>query len=185
MRTDTPKECPLCHGTRSKTFVLAPRQSLSRYPYTKEATQSQRIEQRTYPCPECSTPQNKVGIAMATVRVDLNTTDHEKHAAVLAIEQLQAFILEQGLVTITRLADDTCRATIAVVTEDHKAMTDKFCANVASSAITEMMRKTLRNIRIWGMNHEGAHGRIAKDDCVRIIVDAANAIDPTAHHKET
>lgn len=174
--------CPVCLG--SKTITLTHKRLM---PATFVAAdipkEGPRLSQKVYPCPECSTPANKIAIAQGRsgVRQVMSNLARDRDVAKTAaghdaIAGLLQFLRDQKIIDIQfheKEFDIAATATIAVVTDDHANLIAGFTADRVKRAVETVTDQAVADIRIWGRNHVGEHGNIAKDDAVRFIINSA------------
>lgn len=172
--------CPLCHGRR--TFEFAWHQPVSAMFVPADETPGPTFKRKTYPCPECSTPQNKIGIARGAAHVigDVNNKANREHVASEATSALMDFILREGCVQIEFFERGGYRleatATLAVVTDNHKNLVEMFTKERIASAVEAVAVRAVSEINVWGRDLRSGH-LIEKHKAVEFITAAANAVN--------
>ncbi len=172
--------CRLCRGKLTIQLPLACYMPISRFA-DGEITQIQQMETKVYPCPECSTPQNKIGIAAVTVQGSemhnrIFGQKYRETISQMAVDRLLEFIRSENLIGLSMNIDLSCTATLGVVTDSHDNLIERFVEDRVRAAVSAVVDMATEDIRTWGSNHEGNHGRIGKDDSIRFIVDASKRI---------
>lgn len=176
------ERCPLCRGLKEMTFALRCDPVVHQFSDRLICPTGTTVERKTYPCPECSMPQNKIGIAEFRETFAVFDSRGDKRRAAIACELaakgLLSFLIRQGAVMFeikdgSQPGTKVVVATIAVVSEDHQNLVENFTASRAKAAVSEVTDDAIKNIRVWGSERSGEHGPINKDTAVGFIIDAA------------
>lgn len=170
--------CGICRGRRVIDLIVHPPAISASFIAAEPPAKMPIYSKKTFPCPECSTPQNKIGIAAFTIQPD-DLSRFEKRTAAMskrAADGLFEFLRSSNVVQFTMNPDFSITASLGVVTDEHQSLIEQFSAARVSAAVGAVTYKAISNIQNWDPNHEGAHGRIGKDAAVRFILDAVKEI---------
>lgn len=174
--------CYLCHGRREMTFAKAAPLRFS----LGEPQQAEAVFQReTYPCPACSTPQNKVAIAVGRTRISnglvkrFGSDEQAKtQAAHQCAQELMRFLVDEGILTPqveqrTDSGDWFVKVELGVVTDRFQELRDSFVKNEVAEAVNRVADEAIKQIANWGSASRYTDWRIEKDvahDFIRAAV---------------
>lgn len=173
-----PEPCGLCRGRRTVTLAFSKPLATGAFQIGRIPS-SPAIEQRTYPCPECSTPQNKIGLIGVAINATADTYGHVAHNEIFerkAADLIFEFIRKERLITFRWMGITRVVAELAVVSDSHEKLTEKYVGTRVQECVVRILSKAISDIRVWGSNYEGARGRIGKDKAVEFIHDAARDV---------
>lgn len=175
------KQCPICDDLRTITLPYVMRSYVVMgLPSHVEETE---VQSKTYPCPECSTPQNKVAIAQGCAEIStgysaLAQKASEGLAAKKAVEQLVDFLIRENVFTfkVKRRNDGLsimCVAELGVVTDSFAGLRKSFVDTQVRDAVNAVTAKAITDIQVWGSESRYVDHKIEKRLAIEFVQAAA------------